>query len=156
MVGDKLKYIGNQITHKKMKKLFQLIALLLLIQTVSKAQGDLQFNKVKLISTQDTVPNGKIWKVESFIFSQTIPNCPSSSTNQDETIKINGQNISVRSSRFMSGFSWGSGPYGWSTAPVSEFNIWEQKLPIWLPSGNIISAEAGVLYISALEYNIIP
>jgi hypothetical protein len=58
-----------------MKKIFQLIALLLLIQTASKAQGDLQFNQVLSytgwIDTYTpspiwTVPQGKVWKVESY------------------------------------------------------------------------------------------
>lgn len=65
-----------------MKKIFQLIAFLLLIQTVSKAQGDLQFNQVltyqgnvaystapwggaSVEGPQWTVPSNKVWKIEN-------------------------------------------------------------------------------------------
>ena len=30
-----------------------------------KAQGNLQFNQVKLVTALETVPVGKVWKVES-------------------------------------------------------------------------------------------
>ena len=34
-----------------------------------KAQGNLQFNQVKLVTTLETVPAGKAWKVESVIYN---------------------------------------------------------------------------------------
>ncbi|NBN99205.1 MAG: hypothetical protein EBV19_08240, partial [Flavobacteriia bacterium] len=33
------------------------------------AQGNLQFNQVKLVTNQETVPVGKVWKVESVIYN---------------------------------------------------------------------------------------
>jgi len=140
-----------------MKNIIIIIATLFGAIFKTQAQGNLQFSKVKLISNiQDTVPNGKVWKIESFIFSQSIPNCTGSTTvNQDEFIKINGQNISVRSSRFLSGYFWQGGPGGWNATPNSDYNIWEQKLPLWLPSGTSLSSDNGVLYISAIEYNVV-
>ncbi len=139
-----------------MKKIFTLIAFVFLLPTTSKAQGDLQFSKVKLISTQDTVPSGKMWKIESFIYSQPIPNSSVNIT-QDASIALNGQIINIRSTRFSApwaGTIWGCGcsvsAYG------AAYEIWEQKLPIWLPAGTIVGVDIGVLYISALEFNVIP
>jgi len=33
------------------------------------AQGNLQFNQVKLVSALETVPAGKVWKIESVIYN---------------------------------------------------------------------------------------
>lgn len=139
-----------------MKKIFIILIIIFAVNISVKAQGNLQFSQIKMISTLDTVPNGKVWKVESIVYSQSIPNYNGNSINQDEIISINGQNVSVRSSRYMSGTNWFSGPYGWMNHPVAEFITWEQKLPMWLPAGTTINVGAGVQYINAIEYNIVP
>ena len=38
--------------------------------SMSFSQGNLQFNQVKLVSAEETVPAGKVWKVENVIVSQ--------------------------------------------------------------------------------------
>jgi len=43
--------------------LFSLI--LFFVAFLVNAQGNLQFNQVKLVTTLETVPAGKVWKVES-------------------------------------------------------------------------------------------
>ena len=46
-----------------------LLIVLMLGFTVIQAQGNLQFNQVKLVTTLETVPAGKVWKVESVIYN---------------------------------------------------------------------------------------
>jgi hypothetical protein len=116
---------------------------------------NLQFGKTKLIDTKtDTVPKGKIWKMEGFVYSQAIVNCPTSGTtlNISDSIVFNGNKMMVRAQRFSGLFenSWDN--YAW--AP--EFFLWEQKTPLWLPAGTTLAAGRGVMYISILEFNEAP
>ncbi len=53
-----------------MKHIFILLSFLG-IGLSAMAQGNLQFNQVKLVTSQQTVPANKVWKVESVIY--TIP-----------------------------------------------------------------------------------
>jgi hypothetical protein len=57
-----------------MKKLFLLIAFFY-VTSFAKSQGNLQFNKVKLVSTVETVPAGKVWKVEGLHYQGGAPFC---------------------------------------------------------------------------------
>jgi hypothetical protein len=134
----------------------RLITVLVLMLSGMALKGqNLQFGKTKLIESKtDTVPAGKVWKVESFIFSKTAPDCPTgaSNVNISDSIAINGNKLAVRVQRF-SGLhdNWRYG-YAWSP----EFFLWEQKTPMWLPSGTTLAAGRGVLYISVLEFNDVP
>lgn len=139
------------------KKMGYLFFAMLAFSSVSRLSGqNLQFGKVKLIgSTRDTVPTGKIWKVEGLIYSQAIANCPTNrfSVNISDSILINGIQINVRAQRFsglMDRCADGCVQSGSVFSP--EFVIWEQKLPFWLPAGTTISASKGVQYISILEF----
>jgi hypothetical protein len=137
-----------------MKNFFLIIALSSL-SILSKAQGNLQFNKAKLVSTIDTVPSGKVWKIESIIYSSTIVDalCNTSTNNscnsnsKSDNIIINGNSVTIRQSSTVTG----SYNFGYSTSL-----LWEQKLPIWLNQGNTISSSNGVLYVNVLEFNITP
>jgi hypothetical protein len=50
-----------------MKKLF--LFTFLILSTLTSAQGNLQFNQVKLVTNTETVPVGKVWKIESVIYN---------------------------------------------------------------------------------------
>jgi hypothetical protein len=97
----------------------------------AKAQGNLQFNQVKLVSTSDTVPANKVWKVESVLYSSEHYN--------NSTINLNGQVVYVRTYAVSNGQS-----------------VWEMSFPFWVPEGTILSVGANVRKISIIEYNIIP
>jgi hypothetical protein len=126
---------------------------LMYANNVAIAQN-LQFGKTKFIDTKtDTVPAGKVWKIETFAYSQSIANCPTSGTsvNISDSIVLNGKNMMVRAQRF-SGLhqAWSNHTWG------PEFFLWEQKTPMWLPSGTTIAAGRGVMYISVLEFKEAP
>jgi len=118
---------------------------------------NLQFGKSKLIDSKtDTVPVGKVWKVESFMFSKAITDCPTNTTpvNITDSIVLNGNKMPVRAQRFVGTIV---NYYLSATAASSpEFIIWEQKTPMWLPAKTTLSAGRGVLYINVLEFNETP
>ena len=132
-----------------MKNLF-LIIVLSTLTLLGKAQGSLQFNQAKLVNTIDTVPSGKVWKIESIIYSSSIVDAQTweytgtINNSISDKIIINGNLVTVRKSS--SSASYGS----------SNSLLWEQKLPIWLNQGNTISSSNGVLYVNVLEFNITP
>ena len=128
--------------------LFTLFSLCsLLFVPFSNAQGNLQFNQVKLVSTIQTVPLGKVWKVESASYAGgnafQIGTIPSSTfgnilpLSSFLNFKINGLNNCVPA---LGGAGGGS---------ISVF-------PIWLPAGSTLEASTNVNFLSVIEFNIIP
>lgn len=105
------------------------------------SQGNLQFNQVKLVSTIETVPNGKVWKVESITYNAPLPYIGSSSAGADVCkISINSIDQIVRSFTYQ---------YNGGAA------VWEQSFPIWLPAGSTLAGSNGVNQISVIEFNIV-
>jgi len=116
---------------------------------------NLQFGKTKLIDSKtDTVPVGKVWKIENFTYSKSLANCPTggSTVNITDSIVLNGNKMAVRAQRF----SGVEDLRGWGTSLAPEYLLWEQKTPLWLPAGTTLSAGRGVLYISVLEFKEAP
>lgn len=127
----------------------------LLVVSQNLVAQNLQFGKTKLIGSKtDTVPTGKVWKLESIIYKQGIVPCPTSGVSIDisDSIALDGTKLMVRAQRF-------SGLYeniNYRYAHAPEFLVWEQKLPMWLPAGTTLAAGRGVFYLSVLEFNEIP
>jgi hypothetical protein len=114
---------------------------------------NLQYGKAKLIDSKvDTVPTGRAWKLEGFVFSNTISNCPGSWTtiNIDDSIVLNGHKMAVRSQRLYGSSSNSSG------ALSPEYIIWKQETPMWLPAGSTLSAGRGVKFINVIEFKEVP
>ena len=117
------------------------------------AQGNLQFNQVKLVTTLETVPAGKVWKVESVIYN--IPSgsntyqtgnygdCSASDYNKS-AITVDGIPTKV---------GQGTTPLGYSSGYYTHtYTI----LPFWLPAGATLSGGVCLNKISVIEFNIIP
>jgi len=115
----------------------------------ANAQGNLQFNQVKLVTIQETVPAGKVWKLESAPYKidavGTLGNYTSASPGVEyvQTIYVNGNALFVQAIRYYDG-SWHL-----FSGPTCQF-------PLWLPEGSTLSAGAGVQFISVLEFNVLP
>lgn len=118
-----------------------LLFLVLLSFGIAKAQGTLQFNQVKLVSSVQTVPAGKVWKVVNIYAPQVIrfqassgsggcsgtcngssttwnsfttPLCPDQTTfNSSAQIKINGSSA-----------------------------FYNSNSPLWLPAGTTLEGNA--------------
>jgi hypothetical protein len=150
------KFIYNSIDCSMKNRVCKIALLLLMVGFGTYAQGqNLQFGKTKLIDSKtDTVPKGKIWKIESFVYSKTLADCPGSgaTVNISDSIVLNGNKLSVRAQRFAGMVDWRN----WNTSPSPEFLVWEQKTPMWLPAGTTLASGRGVLYISILEFNDVP
>lgn len=126
-----------------MKKLLPLIIMLIAFAAV-KAQGTLQFNQVKLVTTVETVPAGKVWKVESVLGDYLVSSC---STNPMHRILVNSNNVTVSRS---STVQFNGSCFGWQgIATVTS-------LPIWLPAGSTLAISNNVSSISVIEFNIVP
>ena len=134
-----------------MKKLY--FILFILINQLAFAQGNLQFNQVKLVTALETVPAGKVWKIESVIYNiaegsttyQTgnYGNCTTSDYNS-AAIVVAGTPTKV---------GQGTTPLAYSSgAYVHSYTI----LPIWLPAGTTLSGGICLNKISVIEFNITP
>lgn len=113
------------------------------------AQYNLQFNQVKLVGTTETVPSGKVWKIESVLPSTRLTSAfcwGSSSCGSAQTqtiIMVDGTGVYLATSD-ASGSSYMSN----ATAAVLNTNI-------WLPAGTTLAAGSGVYKISVIEFNLL-
>ena len=132
-----------------MKKILLLLSILF-IALGAKAQGNLQFNAVKKVSTVETVPANKVWKIEGFIFNTPLPNFSTVGSDQiltyNDNIIIDGLSTAVRSIR---------GTIA-SNGAGKSIAVWQNNMPIWLNAGSTLTVSSGIQFISVLEFNIIP
>ncbi len=120
---------------------------------ILSAQGSLQFNQVKVVTSVETVPVGKVWKVESVIYNIPLdqPSAQSSGTAsctvtryRHVAIEVNGIPTKV-----------GEGSHAASYSSLDFFHSYT-KLPFWLPAGFTLSGGPCLNMVSVLEFNIIP
>ncbi|NBV09612.1 MAG: hypothetical protein EBR91_04275 [Flavobacteriia bacterium] len=134
-----------------MKFLF-LFSFFMLWFTPFFAQGNLQFNQVKLVSALETVPAGKVWKIESVIYNIPQTASGSQSTNggcsvfyyESTAIEIAGTPTKVGQGTQAASYS--------SLSYTHSYTI----LPIWIPAGTTLSGGVCLNKISVIEFNIIP
>ncbi len=116
------------------------------------AQGNLQFNQVKLVTNQETVPAGKVWKVESVIYNipqnassyQTSPGGCAHFYYENSAIVVDGVPTKVGQGTVGLGYSNGNYTHSYTV------------LPIWLPAGATLSGGTCLNKISVIEFNIVP
>ena len=135
-----------------------------------KAQGNLQFNQVKLVTIQETVPVGKVWKIESALSGEErYPTSGTTLPSNSRFILVNGTSVCVHEEHVATtgvGFNGCCGGGFWmnnvgmavnSTPPVLvQVTSQPTKLPLWLPAGTTLSVGTKVSSISVVEFNIIP
>ena len=105
---------------------------------------NLQFNQVKLVTNLETVPTGKVWKIESVLGDVLSSSC---STQPMHRISINGNPITVSVN---SDIGFNTYCNGWSGI------VSVTTLPIWLPAGSTLAINSNVFSISVIEFNIVP
>lgn len=118
------------------------------------AQGTLQFNTVRLITNSQSVPTGKVWKVESVLSSSNLQ--PSfagcgSIASSSQVISVGGSNVTVSTAMHVHGSGTCSTGQGQSLVHADV-----TRLPIWLPAGTSLAPGTNVSSISVLEFNVIP
>lgn len=114
------------------------------------AQGNLQFNQVKLVSSVETVPAGKVWKIENILPGVRPTTTSWGNSTLDFIININNQTVYYLSSE-SKGSLFGNGQTG-----ISSISVGIGNAPIWLPAGSTLSAGANVLSVNVLEFNLVP
>jgi len=133
-------------------------------------QGNLQLNQVKLVTTVETVPIGKVWKVESALTGEErYPTSGTTLASNSRFILVNGNSICVHEEHVATtgvGFNGCCGGGFWmsnvgmsvnSTTPVLvQVTAQPTKLPLWLPAGATLAVGNKVSSISVLEFNIVP
>jgi hypothetical protein len=135
-----------------MKKEFVFIFASLLTYVSISGQGNLQFNQIVIVSnTFQTVPQGKVWKIESYLQQQVTV------TNQFSE-GCSGPDISWRLRPFyidnipyysMTGVGYGAGNETFRVAPLNPF-------PIWLGANQVVHTTCQGDILSIVEFNIIP
>jgi hypothetical protein len=114
------------------------------------SQGNLQFSQVKLVTTSETVPAGKVWKIENILPGVRPTTTSWGNSTLDFTININNQTVYYLSSE-SKGSLFGNGQTG-----ISSISVGIGNAPIWLPAGSILSAGTNVLSVNVLEFNLVP
>jgi len=125
----------------------------LLFPLLVSAQGSLQFNQVKLVTTQQTVPANKVWKVESVIYSVGVDDAPFIYSGSQSCLVYSRRNYSIsidgtltKVGNLASGYANSSGDAYFMTT----------SLPVWLPAGSTLSGGPCNNKISVIEFNIVP
>ncbi len=129
-----------------MKNLLFILAIA--FSSASFAQGNLQFNQViKVIDVNQTVPAGKVWKVESY-HQQTV----GISTNMPTT---NCTDLARPRPYYVDNVMYhhinpiGNGNSSFASAATNEF-------PLWLSAGQLIRTTCPGDFLSIIEFNIVP
>lgn len=135
-----------------------------------KAQGTLQFNQVKLVTSSETVPVGKVWKLESVMSpEQRYPTSGTTFPSFSRSILVNGNTVTIRE-EFVNGVALGfngccgGGFWMSNTGQSTNSNPTHlvrvasdnTKLPLWLPAGTTVAPVAPVNGMSVIEFNVIP
>jgi len=129
----------------------RVVSLLFLFISLSIwSQGNLQFSQVKLVSSQETVPAGKVWKIENILPGVRPTTTSWGNSTVDFTILINNQTVYYLSSE-SKGSLYGNGQTGISSIAAGIGNS-----PLWIPAGTTLSAGTNVLSISVIEFNLVP
>ena len=132
-----------------MKKIILILSLIVFVIVVN-AQGNLQFNQVKLITTVQTVPVGKVWKVEScgynggapFLITNFVASGTTCSVIGNMSYIVNGTNNYLFN--YENGLSMGT-----------SSGITASPFPLWLPAGTTLAAGTNMSFLSVMEFNIV-
>ena len=126
-----------------MKKIFLVLTVMALTTFFATAQNSMEFSRVLLVETLDSVPQGKIWKVTNIL--------PTLDGSGSSKIQVNGNDIVV---------AFAKGTYGIytqhsaATGYANNYHYNGLQGPYWLPEGTTLQAGTNVQYISVIEFNI--
>ena len=115
-----------------------LLMSILFLFGLSSMSQNLTYSKVLLISSQDTVPQGKVWKITNVL--QSLEG------NGPCKIQVNGNDIVVA---FNYKLSFYRGP---SNEEFLNNHYNALQGAYWLPAGTILNTGINVEYISVIEF----
>ena len=120
-----------------------LISIALLFSSVAMSQDEngLTFSQVLLVEQSTSIPEGKIWKIESVLSSSAIISSSSNTwTSQALSIIVNNNETYLKSSANHPGYRTG-------------YSVNITELPIWLPEGTLLAPGGNCHSISVIEFN---
>jgi hypothetical protein len=111
----------------------------------------LQFSQVLMVTTLATVPAGKVWKVESALFSPSFTTPPNISGTYTSTANflVNSQ-IVTAAGIFVSGYHSG---YEYDRAITSTLLT---HFPLWLKESATLAAGTNIIGLSVVEFTVVP
>ena len=115
----------------------------LLFSTLGFSQGNLQFNQVKLVSTIETVPAGKVWKVTNYL---PTPN----GNYQFAQIGLAEYLININ------GVAMNLGRRAYYNSSYGLMDEVRHSGDIWLAAGTTLSVFQNIAHLSVFEFNIVP
>ena len=121
-----------------MKKIFLVLTVIAVSTFFATAQNSMEFSRVLLVESLDSVPQGKIWKVSNILQTNTASG--------QRQIFVNGNSIIVALSTNSQTNSYNNTAYHY------QYNALQG--PYWLPEGTTLQAGTNVQYISVIEFNI--
>ena len=135
-----------------MKRLYIFI-ITIFLYTGAFTQGNLQFNQVKLVTALETVPAGKVWKIESVIYNIAEGSTTDQTGNSGNCTSSDYNSAAIVVAGTPTKVGQGTSPLGYSSGGyVHSYTI----LPIWLPAGTTLSGGICLNKISVIEFNITP
>lgn len=134
-----------------MKKAVDLVFALFILAASSLQAQTLSFSQVKLVSTIQTVPQNKVWKVENILPSvrPTTTNFSGQSA-VDFTLLVNGLTVFYLSTESRGNLQ------GNGTTGITAVTAGIGASPIWLPAGTTLAVGSNLHAISVIEFNVIP
>lgn len=134
-----------------MKKAVDLVFALFILAASSLQAQTLSFSQVKLVSTIQTVPQNKVWKVENILPSvrPTTTNFSGQSA-VDFTLLVNGLTVFYLSTESRGNLQ------GNGTTGITAVSAGIGASPIWLPGGTTLAVGSNLHAISVIEFNVIP
>jgi len=146
-----------------------LLAVTLFTGLTAMSQGNLQFNQALILdNTLQTVPDGKVWKVTAIYGAQEV--CVNRNNAENTTwtwrnlyitnffvngTEIRSQEIDFRSRLWCSSSTCASCILNW---PNDKYDLPANPniMPFWVPEGATVQSGGSNIFLSALEFNIIP
>lgn len=120
-----------------------------MMKLVGYSQGNLQFNQViRVNNSAQTVPIGKVWKVETYM---------QSNTHISEWVEYPGCTYPDRQHPFLINSKPyyqinGSPGHGSSGIMMAVGNLF----PLWLKAGEVVQTTCPDNFLSIIEYNVVP
>ncbi len=129
-----------------MKNIFTILLFFIAFKTFS--QGNLQFNQVVIVNDQvQTVPAGKVWKVESYQQQQVSISTSFPTTGCSDLARPRPYLIDNIQYHNIEGIGHGNTSFA-STA--------KNNFPFWLKAGQTLKTSCPGDILSVLEFNIVP
>lgn len=132
-------------------------SMLILFTLTGYSQQQLEFNQVKLVTTSDTVPTDKVWKVVSVIYDvpHTIAPFSSNNTSTINCASTRNQTYSVTINGSTTKVGQGSVPAAVGSTSTGGWSQHYTILPLWLPEGAALDGGPCDNQISVIEFNIL-